>query len=327
MAMMTRDGDTPRDRLAGEGGEPSEDATSDFPVPETLGRFLDRFLESLVFEDGLSEHTVTAYAGDLDRYLRFLASERITEWQEVVREDIADFLSLLESEGMSSRTIARRLSAVRRFHRFLKEERVTEDDPSALFTTPKLGRRLPRWLHRAEVEALLRAPESATPEGARDAAILEVFYSCGLRASEVASLPLSEVMPEEGRLRVRGKGGKTRVVPMGRAACLKVLAWLAVRPIWKPRVPYLFVDTDGSGMNRRTLWSLVRKYALAAGIPRPVTPHMLRHSFATHLLEGGADLRVVQELLGHADISATQIYTHVTAERLAEAHRKFHPRA
>lgn len=300
---------------------------SALPIPEMLGRFRDRFLESLVFEDGLSEHTVTAYAGDLDRYLRFLHAEGITGWQEVVQEDIADFLSLLESEGMSPRTISRRLSAVRRFHRFLKDEGVTEEDPSALFTTPKVGRRLPRWLSRSEVEALLHAPERGTPEGMRDTAILEVFYSCGLRVSEVATLPMSEVMPEEGRLRVRGKGSKTRVVPMGRAACMKVLGWLALRPIWKPRVPLLFIGPDGSGLNRRVLWSLVRKYAVAAGIGRPVTPHMLRHSFATHLLEGGADLRVVQELLGHADISATQIYTHVTSERLAEAHRKFHPRA
>ena len=296
-------------------------------IPEMLGRFRDRFLESLVFEDGLCEHTVTAYAGDLERYLQFLSAEGITDWQEVAREDIADFLSLLESEGMSSRTIARRLSAVRRLHRFLKDEGVTEEDPSVLFTTSKLGRRLPRWLNRSEVEALLRAPETGTPEGMRDAAILEMFYSCGLRVSELAMLPMSEVMPEEGRLRIRGKGSKTRVVPMGRAACMKVLAWLALRPIWKPRVPLLFIGPDGAGLTRQVLWALVRKYALAAGITRPVTPHMLRHSFATHLLEGGADLRVVQELLGHADISATQIYTHVTTERLAEAHRKFHPRA
>jgi len=322
----------PEKRISGtyqtdQASSSSETETLSQPVPETLGQFRDRFLESLIFEDGLSEHTVAAYAGDLERYLQFLSAEGITGWPEVVQEDIADFLSLLESEGMSPRTIARRLSAVRRFHRFLKDERVTEEDPSALFTTPKLGRRLPRWLNRSEVEALLRAPEPGTPEGVRDAAILEVFYSCGLRVSEVAALPMSEVMPEEGRLRVRGKGSKTRVVPMGRAACMKVLAWLALRPIWKPRVPLLFIGPDGAGLNRRLLWSVVRKYALAAGIVRPVTPHMLRHSFATHLLEGGADLRVVQELLGHADISATQIYTHVTTERLAEAHRKFHPRA
>ena len=322
----------PEKRISGtyqtdQASSSSETETLSQPVPETLGQFRDRFLESLIFEDGLSEHTVAAYAGDLERYLQFLSAEGITGWPEVVQEDIADFLSLLESEGMSPRTIARRLSAVRRFHRFLKDERVTEEDPSALFTTPKLGRRLPHWLNRSEVEALLRAPEPGTPEGVRDAAILEVFYSCGLRVSEVAALPMSEVMPEEGRLRVRGKGSKTRVVPMGRAACMKVLAWLALRPIWKPRVPLLFIGPDGAGVNRRLLWSVVRKYALAAGIVRTVTPHMLRHSFATHLLEGGADLRVVQELLGHADISATQIYTHVTTERLAEAHRKFHPRA
>ncbi|HOQ90857.1 MAG TPA: site-specific tyrosine recombinase XerD [Candidatus Hydrogenedentes bacterium] len=309
-------------------GEPSlpREAEKD-PLPESLRGYRDRFLESLIFEDGLSELTVTAYAGDLTQYIQFLAGEGITEWGEVAPEDVADFLSYLESAGVSPRTAARRLSAVRRLHRFLKEERVTEEDPSAQFTTPKVGRRLPRWLTREEVEALLQAPEGNSPEGVRDAAILELFYSCGLRVSEVAALPLSEVLPEEGRLRVRGKGSKTRIVPMGRAACVKVLASLALRPIWKPRAPYLFIGRDGNGLTRAQLWHLVRRYALSAGIVRPVTPHMLRHSFATHLLEGGADLRVVQELLGHADISATQIYTHVTTERLAEAHRKYHPRA
>lgn len=292
-----------------------------------LQPYLDRFMEGVVFESGLSERTLAAYAADIRSYLAFLAEAEIDEPGEIMHEDVIDHLAALQAAGLSMRSTARHLSAIRRFHAFLREENVSQHDPAADLDTPRLTRSLPRVLSGEEVERLLAAPDPSRPEGARDAAILELFYSCGLRISELAHLPLREVSFEEGHVRVRGKGAKMRLVPLGARAERRLRAWLEVRAAWAARADALFLTRRGRRMNRNAVWLVVKRCAQRANIRQNVTPHMLRHSFATHLLDHGADLRAVQEMLGHADIGTTQIYTHVSVERLSEAHKKAHPRA
>lgn len=291
-----------------------------------LMELLDRFLEVAVFESGLAEKTLSAYAADLRRYLDHLAERGIDDPAEIVREDVIDHMLRLRDEGLSARSISRHLSAIRRFHQFLHEEREADSNPVAGFDSPRLVRGLPRNLSGAEVEALLNAPDTATNQGVRDAAILEVFYSCGLRISELAGLPLRDVSLEESALRVRGKGSKERLVPLGMRAIERIGAWLRVREAGNLKDDTLFLSPSGKRMGRSTVWALVKRYARQANIHQNVTPHMLRHSFATHLLDNGADLRAVQEMLGHADISTTQIYTHVSVDRLTKAHKQSHPR-
>lgn len=292
----------------------------------TLSQALDRFLEAAIFEAGLSERTIAAYAADLRRYTEELEENTIESASEVRREDILDHLTTLRDTGLSPRSIARHLSAIRRFHHFLVEEQWTPTNPSSGFETPRMDRRLPHWLTEAEVERLLATPDATTPAGIRDAAMLELFYSCGLRISELARLPMKDVHLGESELRVRGKGAKVRLVPLGRSAIERTHAWLEVRPGFKPRSAALFVSKRGGALSRTGLWRIVKRCAREAGIYKTVTPHMLRHSFATHLLDHGADLRSVQEMLGHSNITTTQIYTHVSTRRLSDAHKKFHPR-
>ena len=297
-------------------------------APSPWDALLDRFLESVVFEDGLSEKTVSAYAADLRAWTAPLDENGIEAPAEVMREDVLDHLMLLRESGLGARSIARHLSALRRFHRFLVDDGIAQHDPVETLDSPRLLRALPHWLANDEVDRLLAAPDCTEPSGVRDAAILELFYSCGLRISELAGLPVRDVSLDESQLRVRGKGAKTRIVPLGRGAVARTLAWLEVRRAWKPRDTALFVtERRGRRMSRSTVCQVGKRWALAANIAQNVTPHMLRHSFATHLLDHGADLRSVQELLGHADIGTTQIYTHVSVERLTKAHKEFHPRA
>ncbi len=303
------------------------DENTESPRSRALHESLDRFLESAVFELGLSEKTVAAYAADLNRYLDGLSENGVESPGDILGEEVLDHLALLREQGLGARSMARHLSAIRRYHRFLLDEGLAEKDPVEVFDSPRLLRALPHWLTTEEVDRLLAAPDTETPEGLRDAAILEVFYSCGLRVSELAGLPLRDVSLEEGQLRVRGKGNKTRVVPLGRGAMEKIRAWLAARAEWPSPASTLFITPRGARMGRAAVWQVVKRHARAANIQQNVTPHMLRHSFATHLLDHGADLRAVQELLGHADISTTQIYTHVSVERLTKAHKDFHPRA
>ncbi|HOJ34188.1 MAG TPA: site-specific tyrosine recombinase XerD [Candidatus Hydrogenedentes bacterium] len=288
---------------------------------------LDRFMESAVFESGLAEHTLSAYAGDLNGYLTYLESQGITDPSCITRKNILDHLIELRKKGLSTRSAARHLTAIRRLHAFLREEGFADHDPAEGFETPRSVRTLPHVLSQRQVEDMLVMPDASTVEGARDAAILELFYSCGLRISELATLPLRDVSLEESMVRVRGKGAKVRLVPLGEEAIARIRLWLEKRTAWPIRDDTVFISRRGRRMSRTTVWKVVKHYARAAGIPFNVTPHMLRHSFATHLLDHGADLRAVQEMLGHADISTTQIYTHVSSERLSRAHREFHPRA
>ncbi len=292
-----------------------------------LNTVFDRFMESVVFEAGLSEKTLSAYAADVRRYLDDLEERGVHSPGEVLFEDVIDHLAALRDEGMSARSITRHLSAIRRFHRFLVEEGFCETDITEMAEAPHLLRKLPRCLSTEEIERLLHAPDLTKSDGVRDAAMLELFYSCGLRISELATLPMKNVSLEESSIRVKGKGSKIRVVPLGRDAIMKLQAWLPLRMHWAQRDDAVFIGSSGKRLSRSTVWSMVKRHARSANIRQNVTPHSLRHSFATHLLDNGADLRAVQEMLGHADIGTTQIYTHVSAERLSKAHKSFHPRA
>ncbi len=289
--------------------------------------YLDQFMEASVFESGLSDRTLSAYSADIDLYLAGLEGDGVYSLSEVLREDILDHLISLRHRELSARSVARHLSAIRRFHRYLRDEGLTDKDPTDGFDSPRLVRALPSVLSPQEVERLLGAPDAENAVGIRDAAMLELFYSCGLRISELATLLLRDVSLEESSLRVRGKGSKVRLVPLGRQAIERTSAWLEIRAAGKVKDETLFLSSQGRRFGRTSVWKVVKRYAREAGISQNVTPHMLRHSFATHLLDNGADLRAVQEMLGHADITTTQIYTHVSVERLNKAHKDFHPRA
>jgi len=296
------------------------------PNPNAFGSFLDRYLQAAIFELGLAEKTLSAYAADLRLYLAHLDALDVETPDAILREDILDHLGALQAQGLSTRSITRHLSAIRGFHRFLVDEGLCAANPAADFDSPRLARRLPRWLSGEEVERLLAAPDLAPKHNARDAAILEIFYSCGLRISELANLPVRNIALDESALRVQGKGSKVRIVPLGQRAIERVRAWLAVREQGPVRDNTLFLSPRGKRLGRSSVWAIVKQHARAANIRQNVTPHMLRHSFATHLLDHGADLRAVQEMLGHADIATTQIYTHVSVERLSQAHKAYHPR-
>lgn len=290
-------------------------------------RLLDFYLQAAVVESGLAEQTLSAYAADLERYFAHLSETGIQSPDAVRREHVLDHLIRLRKEGLSARSATRHLSAIRRFHGFLCDERIATANPVDGFDSPRLARGLPHALSQREIERLL-VPASADGDRAlRDGAILEVFYSCGLRISELASLPLNHVLLEESSVRVLGKGSKVRIVPLGERAAGRIRAWLPVRSSWGPRENTLFLSTRGRRMARSSVWRIVKDAARAANLSSDVTPHSLRHTFATHLLDNGADLRAVQEMLGHADIATTQIYTHVSSDRLSKAHRAAHPRA
>lgn len=289
--------------------------------------WVDRFLQTAVFEAGLAEATVAAYAADVRAYVEYLEAVGVRGPNDITREIVLDHMIALRKAPLAARSAARHLSAIRRFHAFLRDERALDTDPTEGFDSPRLKRGLPKVISPVDIERMLRAPDAAAPEGARDAAVLELFYSCGLRISELANLPLRNVSLEEGAIRVKGKGAKVRLVPLGARAVQRVRAWLAVRVENKALDDTVFVSARGRRMTRGAVWGIVKRYARAANVAHNVTPHMLRHTFATHLLDNGADLRAVQEMLGHTDIATTQIYTHVSTDRLSKAHRAFHPRA
>jgi integrase/recombinase XerD len=287
---------------------------------------IDAFLDALWMERGLSDNTLQAYRSDLYGYNTWLAQRG----QSISGARSADLLAYLSQQGTASvRTSARRLSSLRRLYQYLARERQISSDPSASIEAPRLGRSLPKSLTEAEVELLLNVPDAETAIGLRDRAMLEVLYATGLRVSELVGLRLEQVNLRQGVVRVLGKGNKERLVPLGEEA----LHWLErylrdARPALFRGVPdaTLFPSSRGQLMRRQTFWHAVKRYAMQAGIRKTLSPHVLRHAFATHLLNHGADLRVVQMLLGHSDISTTQIYTHVARERLKNLHAQHHPR-
>jgi integrase/recombinase XerD len=300
---------------------------TDSDAPNPLLAYIDRFMESGAFELSLADTTLSAYAADLLHYTGHLNDLGHTTLDDVTRDDVMQHIALLMDEGLGRRSIVRHLSAIRTFHRFLDDEKLCAVNPTDGLDAPRLPRPLPHVLSGAEVEALLGAPDTSKPDGIRDAAILELFYSSGLRISELANIPVNNILLDESMVRIHGKGNKMRFVPLGKVAHRKLSTWLETRGDFIPKDKALFLGKSGKRMSRTSVWLIVKHCARSANIQQNVTPHMLRHSFATHLLDNGADLRAVQEMLGHADISTTQIYTHVSGERLHQAHQSFHPRA
>ena len=298
------------------------------PASRFLERELPTYLDHLAVERGLSGASVAAYRADLEAFGRFLA-ERRRDASALTRPELGRYLASVRARGLAARSAARALSAVRGFYGFAAAHLGFREDPTADVASPRVGLALPKALPEREVEALLEAPDVATPLGLRDRAMLELMYASGLRVSEIVSLPRDAVDLEAGILRVTGKGGKQRLVPFGRSAGRWLTKYLgAARPgLDRKRSPHLFLSTRGSAMTRQRFWQLIEGYGRAAGIAGRLTPHSLRHSFATHLLEHGADLRALQMMLGHADIATTQVYTQVSRSRLRRVYDEFHPRA
>ncbi len=299
-----------------------------------LDEAIDEFLQHLRIERGLRPNTLEAYATDLRRLATFLTDRGVTDPSAVQPPHLLAFMSELTASGLSARSQARRMVAVRGLFRYLRRESAIEADPSRAVRLPRFGRRLPELLTRTEVEALLRSPGTDTPIGLRDTALLEFMYATGCRVSEALDLTLDRLHLDQGVVVLRGKGDKERLVPVGDAARQALRGWLDVgRPRLVPKggsrrhVPYVFVNKGGRRLSRQGCFARLRHHALTAGIARPISPHKLRHSFATHLLEGGADLRSVQALLGHADIATTEVYTHLSQSHVRAAYDRHHPRA
>lgn len=290
---------------------------------------ISAFLNYVRVEKGLSQNTRVAYGRDLGKFRAF-AEERGRKLNEIVRDDLVDFLTSLYRSGLDSRSVARHLVSVRNFLRFCQAEGLITEDPSAYVETPKFRMRLPNHLSVEEVNHLLTQPDVTTPVGMRDRAMIELLYSAGLRVSELVNLRLTDLQMDAGCVRCIGKGNKERLVPMGRTAVTAVRAYLngpRQALAGKTATPYLFLNRFGTRIGRIGFWKKLADYGRRAELRLKLKPHMLRHSFATHLLERGADLRSVQLMLGHADISTTQIYTHVVKDRLKEVYKQHHPRA
>ena len=299
-------------------------------LSEANGRLLDRFADGLWLNDGLARNTLESYRRDLTQFAAWLDAQHGRSLLDALAADLHRHLAWqVESKRAKPRTTGRMVSSLKRFFQFALREGLRQDDPAADLESPKLPRSLPKSLTEAEVESLLEAPDVATAQGLRDRAMLETLYASGLRVSELVGVKTVQVSLDMNVIRILGKGAKERLTPMGEEAA----QWIAryqreARPdLLKARKSdALFVTARGGPMSRQAFWSLVKRHAAAAGIRQAISPHTLRHAFATHLINHGADLRVVQLLLGHADISTTQIYTHVARERLKALHRKHHPR-
>jgi integrase/recombinase XerD len=289
---------------------------------------IGRFLDAVWMERGLSQNTLAAYRADLTALARWLEERHITV-TATSRADLLGFIAWRVECGARPRSTARQLSSFRRFFRFLVREGAVSDDPTAQIAMPKIGRSLPRSLTEDEVEALLAAPVVTDPLGHRDRTMLEVLYATGLRVSELVNLKHSQVNANQGVIRIVGKGNRERLIPLGDES-LRWLAEFAKGPraeiLLERQTEYMFPTRRGDRMTRQAFWHIIKRYAQKAGVQKDLSPHTLRHAFATHLLNRGADLRVVQMLLGHSDLSTTQIYTHVARERLKELHAQHHPR-
>ena len=295
-----------------------------------MDQYLDYFVNYLKVERGLAENTLSAYGRDLSSYIHFLVDTvAVAEPTEVRQEHILAYLAELTGQGLSPRSRARVLSSLRMFHRFLLNEKYAQLDPTSLIESPRALQALPRLLSQDQVEAILQAPSGQGVLPLRDRAMLETLYATGMRVSELVGLKLADLKLDIGCLTAFGKGGKQRLIPLGEVALEILQDYLQNgRPkLQKAKLCHqVFLNRFGNPMSRQGFWKNLKRYALLAGITHEVYPHMLRHSFATHLLENGADLRAVQVMLGHADISTTQIYTHVIQERLKQLHQRYHPR-
>jgi len=293
-----------------------------------MNEFLDLFLAYLTVEKGLTKNTLEAYSRDISAYLDFLDRTGRDELRQVRPTDVANFIAGLKASGLAPRSRARALSAVRMFHRFLVVENYAEFNPTSVIESPRVPGKLPSVLSTAEVEALLNASSGSSLADIRDRAMLQLLYATGLRVSELVSLKISDINLQAGYLMTAGKGEKERLIPVGEAAKAAIAEYLASSRGGTVPVEsrFLFLSRFSEKMTRQSFWNIVKKRALEAGIMKSISPHTLRHSFATHLLENGADLRSVQMMLGHADLATTQIYTHLSGDRLKKIHKQLHPR-
>lgn len=291
---------------------------------------IENFINFIIVERNLATNTIEAYSADINKYVDFLLSRGVAAFEKVQPSDLLAYLTRLSNDKLSSLTIARNLSAIRMFHRFLIGENITTFDPTESINSPKLAMKLPVVLDQFEMEKLIDQPDTTTKLGIRDRAFLEFAYATGVRVSELLSVHLTDLMFTDYLVRIFGKGSKVRLVPIGERAIewvdeyCKTSRQQLVKPGQQNDV--LFLNSRGKKMTRMGFWKILRNYSLLTGINKPISPHTFRHSFATHLIEGGADLRAVQEMLGHVDISSTQIYTHLDREYLKEVHRTYHPR-
>jgi len=294
-----------------------------------MNEWIKEFLDYLTVERGLSKNTISSYGEDLKKFSVYLEAKKIKDIDRVKRRDITNFMLALKDRGLSSNSVSRALVAIKVFYKFLLRERLIKVDIAGVLESPKLIRSLPEVLNMDEVEKLLGSPDGRDWRGMRDKAALEVLYATGLRVSELSGLLVNNVNLEIGFIKCQGKGGKERIVPLGKTACKFLKKYMEnVRPklLKEHNDNHVFISRLSKGISRQSFWKMIKVYTKRAGIKKDIKPHSLRHSFATHLLERGADLRSVQEMLGHANISTTQLYTHINRERLKGIHRKYHPR-
>ncbi len=300
-------------------------------IPQSFQKIYKDYLNYLNFEKGLSKNTINSYAIDLRNYLIFLDENNIKNLSEVISQHISDFLSLLNEMGLEDTSRRRYLSSIRTFHKYLLMSKLTDNDESEKIDLPRSAKKLPETLSLAEIDAILEQIDTATNAGIRDRAIIETLYACGLRVSELRNLTSRNIIWEYEILQIIGKGSKERIVPIGKSAQFWLKEYIEkVRPIFLSTTgdnQFIFLNQRGKQLTRMGIWKIIQNYAAKIGIAEKVSPHTFRHSFATHLLEGGADIRAVQEMLGHSDISTTQIYTHLDKEYIKEVHRHFHPKA
>ena len=292
--------------------------------------FLKEYLSVLKLERNLSINTITSYRNDINSLLRFLAEKKINDLSEIKFSDLTDFFKVLNKIGLTSTTAARYFSSIKSFFSYLHTNNYIVENPVDRLSSPKLSKNLPVVLSIEEIESILSSPDNNTKLGLRDKALLELLYACGIRVSEIIGLKISDLFFKEDVIRVFGKGSKERIVPIGSSAIRWVEDYLLKsRPLLEKRLKsenILFLNNRGTKLSRMGVWKIIDRYTKEAGIKKEVHPHTFRHSFATHLLEGGADLRAVQEMLGHADISTTQIYTHIDRDFIKQVHKEFHPR-
>lgn len=295
-----------------------------------INQAMDEYIIYLTVEKGASRNTIEAYTNDVRKFAQYLEDEKINRWHLVDNNTIRGYLTIQQKENLTNTTRARNVAALKSFFRFLYMEKYTEYNLGEVLDSPRKEKTLPKYLTLEEVERLLNTPDRSTPHGCRDKAMLELLYASGLRVSELITLKLSDISFEMAYVRCFGKGSKERVIPLGRYA-LEALEYymLYCRPNvennWQTDI--LFLNKSGKGLSRQAFWKSIKKYRQEAGIQAELTPHVLRHSFATHLLSNGADLRAIQEMLGHADIATTQIYTHLLGEQMLDTYKKAHPRA
>ncbi|MFC1804977.1 site-specific tyrosine recombinase XerD [Candidatus Omnitrophota bacterium] len=294
-----------------------------------MQELIEAFLNYLTVERGLARNTINSYREDLNSYTGFLKRRHIETLSKTDKKDIINYMMFQKDKGLSANSVARRLAAIRMFYRFLVRERLLKKDPTSLIDSPKLWKRIPQTLSVNEVDKLLSQPDIRRTQGIRDRAILETLYATGMRVSEAVNLKQSNVNLDIGFLRCIGKGDKERVIPLGKKAINSIRRYKdkeRSKLLKKKQSDFLFLSRLGRKISRQSIWKMIKKYTKDARIKKPIRPHILRHSFASHLLERGADLRSLQEMLGHSNISTTQIYTHVNKERLKEIHKMYHPR-